>query len=83
MQRSELLCKLGKIFKDIFDDDTIELTEDTTAADIEEWDSLMQIRLLIAIEKDFGISLNPIRIVELENIGDMLSYLEEFVFSHE
>lgn len=78
MNRIELLSRLSAIFKDVFDDDAIALSEETSASDIEEWDSLMQIRLLIAIEKDLKISLNPIRIVELENIGDMLSYLGEF-----
>jgi len=78
VNRIELLSRLSAIFKDVFDDDAIALSEETSASDIEEWDSLMQIRLLIAIEKDLKISLNPIRIVELENIGDMLSYLGEF-----
>ncbi len=77
--RDNLLESLTEIFKDTFDDSSIELTDKTTADDIEDWDSLMQIRLLIAIEQKFSLRFNPIEISELENVGQMVSLLEKLL----
>tara|TARA_B100002019_G_scaffold75560_1_gene65252 strand:+ start:185 stop:436 length:252 start_codon:yes stop_codon:yes gene_type:complete len=66
---------LEEIFQETFEDESIALTDDTTAEDIEEWDSLMQIRLLIIIEKKFNLRFNPVEIAELENIGQMIDLM--------
>ena len=55
MTREAIFEELTEIFRDIFDDEEIELTDETTADDIEDWDSLEQINLLVAIEKKFSI----------------------------
>ena len=63
----------------MFDDQNLSLSDQTSASDIDDWDSLMQIRLLIEIEREFKVSLNPLRIADLQNIGDMLDYLMEIL----
>ncbi|MEG2929094.1 MAG: acyl carrier protein [Oscillospiraceae bacterium] len=71
MTRPEIFEDLTVIFRDIFDDDTIELTDATTAEDIEDWDSLEQINLLVAIEKKFSIKFKLEDVSHLANVGDM------------
>ena len=76
-KREEILEKLTQVFQDVFDDEEIVLTPDTTAHDIEEWDSLNQIKIILACEKAFNIKLNARDISTLENVGAMLEYLNE------
>lgn len=76
-RREKLREKLNDIFCEVFDDDEIELTEDMTADDIEEWDSLMHVTLIVSIEREFGIQLNAAEIGQLENIGAMVTLLEK------
>lgn len=68
--------KLQEIFRDIFDDEELVITEGMTAADIEDWDSLAQINLIIAIEKEFGIKFNLEEVSKLKNIGEMLDLIK-------
>ena len=60
-----------KIFIEVLDNDTIELREETTADDIEEWDSLNHVRLIIAVEKHFNIKFTSSEIRSFNNVGDM------------
>lgn len=71
MNKEEIFTKLNSIFRDIFDDDTIVLSEGTTAADIEDWDSLTQISLIAAIEDDFGIRFDMKDVLKMKNVGEM------------
>ena len=73
--REDIKKGLEEIFQETFEDESIILTDDTTAEYIEEWDSLMQIRLLIIIEKKFNLRFNPVEIAELENIGQMIDLM--------
>lgn len=75
MTRNEVLEKLTNVFRSIFDDDSIGLTDATTADDIEEWDSLNQIRIILASEQVFGLKLNARKINVLNNVGEMVSYV--------
>ena len=74
-QNKQILIKLQSIFRVIFDDDSIKLNSNTTAEDIEEWDSLNQIRIILACEKEFSVNLNPREINEFVNIGEMVEHL--------
>ena len=74
-QNKQILIKLQSIFRVIFDDDSIKLNSNTTAEDIEEWDSLNQIRIILACEKEFSVKLNPREINEFVNIGEMVEHL--------
>ena len=73
----QILERLTNVFQDVFDDDSIVLTENSTADDIEEWDSLNQIKIILACEKEFDIKLNARDINTLENIGAMLDHLRK------
>ena len=75
MESKEILKVLNEVFKDVFDDDMLILTRDTTSKDIEEWDSLNQIKLIIECERAFDIRLKARDINMLENIGEMVDHL--------
>ena len=72
MNRKEVLKKVNNIFRDVFDDKNLNITDDTTANDIEEWDSLIHITLISTIEEEFGIKFEMSDIVKFENVGDMV-----------
>ena len=71
------LERLQEIFRDVFEDETIVLTEETTAADIEDWDSLMQITLTMEVEQAFDIKFTTDDIVKMKNVGDFVKAIEE------
>ena len=71
MENTEILKQMQAIFIDVLDNDEIVLTEDTTADDIEEWDSLSHIQLVAGIENHFNIKLTSKEIMECANVGDM------------
>ena len=73
----QILERLTNVFQDVFDDDSIVLTENSTADDIEEWDSLNQIKIILACEKEFDIKLNSRDVNTLENVGAMLDHLRK------
>ena len=79
MTRTEILAKLNEIFCDVFDDEDIVLTDATTSDDIEDWDSLEQINLLVAIEKQFSIKFSLADVPDLENVGAMVDLVERMV----
>lgn len=71
MSREEVFEKLNEIFRDIFDDEEIVVTDATTADDIEDWDSLEHINLLASIEQEFGMKFNMGQVVSMKNVGEM------------
>ena len=75
ISRLEVMAKLQTVFQDVFDDDRIVLKPETTASDIPEWDSLNQIKIIIASERAFGIRLKPREINALENVDEMVDHL--------
>lgn len=72
MEKTEILEKVQDIFRDVLDNDEIELTADMSADDVEEYDSLSHIQLVVAIEKSFGIKFNSKEITTWTKIGDMV-----------
>ena len=79
MNRTEIMAKLNEIFCDVFDDEDIVLTDATNSDDIEDWDSLEQINLLVAIEKQFSIKFSLADVVDLENVGSMVDLIEKMI----
>lgn len=71
------LKKINKIFQYIFDDVYLKITRKTSAKDIEEWDSLAQIKLIAAIEKQFKIRFNIQEISNLKNVGEMIDLIDK------
>ena len=68
--------ELQGVFRDVFDDDTISLFDEMTAADIEDWDSLTHVQLIVAIEKHFGLKFTSAEIMKLKNVGEMIELIE-------
>lgn len=67
---------LTTVFHDVFDDDSIVVTPELTADDVDEWDSLRHIRLVAAVEKRFGLSFSAAEIGRLKNVGQLVSLIE-------
>lgn len=77
MERSDILGKLNEIFEDVLDlDETPVLTEITSANDIEEWDSLAQIQLVVAIEKAFSVKFTAKEMMSWKNVGEMVDTIQ-------
>lgn len=72
MEQKELLVKVQDIFRDVLDNEDIELTMETTAEDIEEWDSLSHIQLIVAIEKELKIKFTSKEILSWSDVGEMI-----------
>lgn len=73
MERKEILKQINSIFIETLDNEGIVLNESTTANDVEEWDSLTHIILVVAIEKHFNIRFTSIEIQSWKNIGELIS----------
>jgi len=71
MTKEEILKQVNEIFKDVLDEDDIVINESTTADDVEEWDSLTHIQLVVAIEKHFKIRFKSDEINNFKNVGEM------------
>lgn len=72
MDKNKLLAKVQEIFQDVLDNEDIEISFDTTADDVEEWDSLSHIQLIVAIEKEFKVRFTSKEIMSWSNVGEML-----------
>ena len=79
MTRAEVFEKLNEVFREVFDDESITVGEETTSADIEDWDSLEHINLIVAVEKCFGIKFNMGEVSTMKNVGAMADIIEERV----
>ena len=75
MTHEEIHQKLTSVFRDVFDDDGLEITEATTAADVPEWDSLTHINLIVAAEKAFRVKFTTKEVKALANVGDFMSLI--------
>ena len=76
MRREEIVKKLEEIFSDLFDEE-ISLSDQMSPADIEEWDSLMQISILAAVQYEFDVSFEIDEIVAMKNVGDIVAAIRE------
>lgn len=77
MERSEILAQVNEIFCDVLDFDELKISEETTANEIEEWDSLTHIQLVVAIEKYFKIRFDSKQIQSWNNVGEMLNSIQK------
>lgn len=75
MSRNQIFEKLTAVFQDVFDDEDISISENTTAADIEDWDSLTHIMLLAAVEDEFSIKFDIKSVLALKNVGEMVDLI--------
>ena len=69
--------RLNRVFKTVFDNESIEINPELTADDVDEWDSLSHINLMIAIELEFGIEFDQSEIQNFANVGELMTSIEE------
>ncbi len=79
MSAGTLIAELTDIMRDVFDEDDLQVSESTTADDVDGWDSLSHIRLIVSIEKHFGFKFNNAEIEKLRNVGDLLKTIQSKV----
>jgi acyl carrier protein len=73
MDRENLIKQILEIFKDVLDTEEISINENTTSNDVDEWDSLTHIQLIVAIEKHFKIKFTSSEISNWKNVGEMIT----------
>jgi acyl carrier protein len=77
MTREEVYERLNKVFREVFDDDSIKLNDETTADDIEDWDSFEHINLVVAVEEEFSFKIPMGKTVTMKNVGEMVDLILE------
>lgn len=68
--------RLNKVFQEVFDDDELVVKAETTAKDVDGWDSMMHVRLLINVERAFNLKFSFSEMASLENVGDLVSLID-------
>jgi len=76
MSTDAIYAKLSDIFHDVFDDESIVLTPQLTADDVDEWDSLAHVRLVLAVEKKFGLKFSAAEVGRLKNVGEFAALIQ-------
>jgi acyl carrier protein len=77
MEINEILEQVNAIFIDVLDNEDIIINSETTASDVEDWDSLTHIQLVVGIEKHFKIRFTSKEIQSWKNVGEMLECIKE------
>ena len=73
----DLKERLQEVFREVFDDDDIEIFEEMTAEDIDEWDSLKQVQLIVASEEEFSVKFKTAEVKDLKNVGEFLMLIQQ------
>ena len=77
MTKESIYERLNGFFQDVFDDEEITVHENTVADDIEDWDSLEHINLVVAIEEEFGMKFKMSEVTGMKNVGEMVEIILE------
>jgi acyl carrier protein len=77
MTQQEIYPRLTKIMRDVFDDDNLVVTPELTANDVEGWDSVSHITLVVAIEEAFGIKFKSAELEKMKNVGQLVEQIEK------
>jgi acyl carrier protein len=77
MTREEVYERLNKVFRDVLDDDSIELHDETVADDVDGWDSFEHINLIVAVEEEFKFKIPMGKTVTMKNVGEMVDLIME------
>ncbi|MFT3984459.1 MAG: acyl carrier protein [Lachnospiraceae bacterium] len=75
MTRKQIYEAVQEIFREVFDDESLEIKDETNAEDIEDWDSLEHITLIVAMEKEFRMKFDIKEVNKLENVGGMIDLI--------
>ncbi len=73
---TDRLARLNRVFQDVFDDDELQIGPQTSAKDIEGWDSLMHVTLIVNVERAFGVKFSSSEVAALQNVGDLISLID-------
>ncbi len=76
MDNGEIVARLTPIFRDVFNDDTLVVTDNMSAADVATWDSLSNINMIVAVEKTFGVKFSIKDVRNLKNVGELLELIK-------
>ena len=76
MDVDEIRGRLNSIFQEVFDDGSICVTDSMTAKDVEEWDSLNHINLIVAVERDFGVRFTTGEVNKLADVGEFIALIQ-------
>jgi acyl carrier protein len=76
MDEAQIYTRLAQIFQEVFDEDSIAVTPELSAKDVDGWDSLTHIRLMLTVEKSFKIKLSTSEIGKLQNVGDLVKLIK-------
>lgn len=77
MTREEVYERLNKVFREVFDDESITVNDSTVADDVDGWDSFEHINLVVAIQEEFGFKIPMGKVVSMENVGEMVDIILE------
>jgi len=76
MEEPQIYARLEGIFQDVFDEDSIIVTPQLSAKDVDGWDSLSHIRLILTVERAFKIKFSTSEIGKLQNVGDLVALIK-------
>lgn len=76
MTKIDIMKKLNLVFREVFDDETLRITEKTSAKDVDGWDSLMHITLIAEVEDAFHVKFSMKEVTGMQNVGEMASIIE-------
>jgi acyl carrier protein len=76
MEEQQIYDRLTEIFVDVFDEDSIKVTPELSAKDVDGWDSLTHIRLILTVEKVFKIKFSTVEIGKLKNVGELVALIK-------
>jgi acyl carrier protein len=74
---STLKERFEKVFRDVFDDENIQVHEEMTADDIDDWDSLSHVQLVMALEREFSLRFGTAEIANLKNVGEFMAMVQK------
>ncbi len=74
---TEIKSEVNEVFREVFDDQNITITEQMTAADVDGWDSVNHITLICAIEDKFSVRFSPREVAALNSVGDLLTLIQQ------
>lgn len=75
-EMSDRLSVLNDVFRTVFDDETLDVDRDTTAKEVEGWDSLMHVKLVLAVEREFGVRFTSGDVASLKNVGELVDLVD-------
>ena len=76
MDEPQIYARLTQIFEDVFDEDSIQVTPELSAKDVDGWDSLAHIRLILTIERAFKVKFSTSEIGKLQNVGELVALIK-------